>query len=75
MAFADLYKSDCNLFIIFYIESRVLSLTAIVSGIKIISKSEKAFSATDGTVDNHRGTEKAVVTCAVTEADRLGASA
>ena len=76
VAFADLYKSDCNLFIIFYIESRVLSLTAIVSGVKIIiSKTEKAFSATDGTVDNHRGTEKAVVTCAVTEADRLGASA
>ena len=59
--------------IIFYIESLVLSLTAIVSGVKILSKSESAFSATDGTVDNHRGTEKAEVTCAVTKADRLGA--
>ena len=71
--FAELHKLLCNLTIIFYVESSVLSLTVIVSGVKILSKKEKAFSATDGAVDNHRGTEKAEVTCAVTEADRLGA--
>lgn len=49
----------------------VLSLTVNVSGVKIISKSERAFSATDGTVDNHRGTEEAEVVITVI-ADRLG---
>ena len=73
--FADLYKFNRELGVIFYIESRVLSLTAIVSGVKIVSKLIKAFSATDGTVDNHKGTEKVRVTCAVTQADRLGALA
>ncbi len=71
--FAELYKLLCNLTIIFYVESPVLSLTVVVSGVKIILKSEKAFSATDGTVDNHRGAGKAGVVCVATEADRLGA--
>lgn len=49
----------------------VLSLTVKVSGVKILSKFEKAFSATDGTVDNHRGTEEVEVFITI-KADRLG---
>ena len=40
--FAELHKLLCNLTIIFYVESSVLSLTVIVSGVKILSKKEKA---------------------------------
>lgn len=59
--FAYFNKIINFLTIIFYIERAVLSLTAIVSGVKIlIMKIAKAFSVTDGTVDNHRGAEKAV---------------
>ena len=51
-------------------------MTAIVYGVKmLLMKFEKAFSATDGAVDNHVGTEKAGVTCCVTCVDRLGTPA
>ena len=38
-------------------------------------KTERAFSATDGIVDHHGGTEKVTVTYEVITADRLGVPA